>query len=235
MTIASEIQRLQNAKNSIKTSIEWKWITVLSSVTLDWYSTLIDNIQTWVPQSEYDELEQRYEDLLADSWSLLSWITLWSINLWSRKSQYPLWWWTTWLFTIWNYFFTYWPIWTRYIWSSNYQFDWYCWIVYKQKTASTRSTITSPDVYQSNRTSNWASIEISARYIWNNIVNFTVSTVWNFGWWTTTKHFDWTIWWSFTETSEKTWESLNWYKLYTVNCSMSWSSWSDCVWTFKIV
>lgn len=44
MSIASEITRLQNAKASIKTSIEGKGVTVPSSTTLDGYATLIDSI-----------------------------------------------------------------------------------------------------------------------------------------------------------------------------------------------
>ena len=46
MSIASEITRLQNAKASIKSSIESKGVTVSSSTKLDGYSTLIDSIQT---------------------------------------------------------------------------------------------------------------------------------------------------------------------------------------------
>ena len=44
MSVASEIQRLQNAKASIKASIEAKGVTVPSETTLDGYSTLIDSI-----------------------------------------------------------------------------------------------------------------------------------------------------------------------------------------------
>lgn len=46
MSISSEITRLQNAKASIKTSIENKGVTVPSATKLDGYSTLIDSIQT---------------------------------------------------------------------------------------------------------------------------------------------------------------------------------------------
>lgn len=44
MSIASEITRLQNAKSSIKTSIEEKGVTVPSETTLDGFSLLIDQI-----------------------------------------------------------------------------------------------------------------------------------------------------------------------------------------------
>lgn len=46
MSISTEITRLQNAKASIKTSIENKGVTVPSATKLDGYSTLIDSIQT---------------------------------------------------------------------------------------------------------------------------------------------------------------------------------------------
>ena len=46
MSIATEITRLQNAKASIKTSIENKGVVVPSATKLDGYSTLIDSIQT---------------------------------------------------------------------------------------------------------------------------------------------------------------------------------------------
>ena len=42
MSIASEIERLQQAKSGIKTSIENKGVTVPSSALLDTYSTYID-------------------------------------------------------------------------------------------------------------------------------------------------------------------------------------------------
>lgn len=46
MSISSEITRLQNAKASIKTSIEAKGVTVPSSAKLDSYSSYVDQIQT---------------------------------------------------------------------------------------------------------------------------------------------------------------------------------------------
>lgn len=46
MSISTEITRLQNAKASIKSSIEGKGVTVPSSTKLEGYSTLIDTIET---------------------------------------------------------------------------------------------------------------------------------------------------------------------------------------------
>ncbi len=48
MTVASEITRLQNAKSSIRTSIQNKWVTVPSSAKLDTYSWYVDQIQTGI-------------------------------------------------------------------------------------------------------------------------------------------------------------------------------------------
>ena len=48
MTIASEITRLQWAKTDIKSSIEWKWVSVPSNAKLDTYDTYIDQIRTWM-------------------------------------------------------------------------------------------------------------------------------------------------------------------------------------------
>lgn len=45
MSIATEIQRLQTAKQNIKTAIEEKGVTVPSSATIDSYSGYIENIQ----------------------------------------------------------------------------------------------------------------------------------------------------------------------------------------------
>lgn len=80
MTIASEITRLQGAKADIKTAIEGKWVAVPSSTTLDWYSTLIDSIQTWVPQATYNAMKS-----LASIWPCLAsfW---WSSSTCASKS-----------------------------------------------------------------------------------------------------------------------------------------------------
>lgn len=46
MSITTEIERLQNAKNSLKNSLENKGVTVDETATLDVYSTYIDEITT---------------------------------------------------------------------------------------------------------------------------------------------------------------------------------------------
>ena len=53
MTIASEITRLQWAKADIKSSIEWKWVSVPASAKLDTYSTYIDQIERWDPRWKF--------------------------------------------------------------------------------------------------------------------------------------------------------------------------------------
>lgn len=61
MSISSEITRLQNAKASIKTSIENKGVTVPSATKLDGYSTLIDSIQTGGGGISVDDLAQNLQ------------------------------------------------------------------------------------------------------------------------------------------------------------------------------
>lgn len=59
MSIASEITRLQNAKASIKTSIEGKGVTVPSSTTLDGYAALITSIPTGGGESSWTKLGEK--------------------------------------------------------------------------------------------------------------------------------------------------------------------------------
>ena len=70
MSIATEITRLQNAKASIKTSIENKGVTVPSATKLDGYSTLIDSIQTGGGGYDLLDIVKRTEpsgDVVLDS------------------------------------------------------------------------------------------------------------------------------------------------------------------------
>lgn len=45
MSIASEIERLQNAKSALKTAIEGKGVSVPSDTKLDGYADLVDSIE----------------------------------------------------------------------------------------------------------------------------------------------------------------------------------------------
>ena len=45
MSIASEIARIQEAKSSLKASIEGKGVTVPSDASIDVYPSLVDDIQ----------------------------------------------------------------------------------------------------------------------------------------------------------------------------------------------
>lgn len=56
MSIASEITRLQNAKASIKTSIENKGVVVPSATKLDGYSTLIDQISQGTSEAPFNDV-----------------------------------------------------------------------------------------------------------------------------------------------------------------------------------
>lgn len=87
MTIASEISRLQTAKANIKSSIEWKWVTVPSSAKLDSYDDYINQI-------EQIDITKIYYDYSAMQWPCPEWfhvpmssewesiISIWS-NIWA--------------------------------------------------------------------------------------------------------------------------------------------------------
>lgn len=111
MTVASEITRLQWAKADIKTAIENKWVTVPSSTTLDWYPTLIDSIQTWVPQASYNAMQSlaKIPPYLAWSW--------WSSSTAASKSLKC---WDYYIYIAWNSSSS----WSRYIFQRAY-FVWH--------------------------------------------------------------------------------------------------------------
>ncbi len=67
MSIASEITRLQNAKSSIKTSIESKGVTVPSATKLDGYAALIDTIATGGGESSWTKLGEQDFSFSASS------------------------------------------------------------------------------------------------------------------------------------------------------------------------
>lgn len=72
MSIASEITRLQNAKSSIKTSIEGKGVTVPSSTTLDGYAALITSIPTGGGESSWTKLGETDISVTSTSTSAAS-------------------------------------------------------------------------------------------------------------------------------------------------------------------
>ena len=69
MSIATEITRIQTAKNDIKSSIENKGITIENSVKIDDYPTYVDQIPTFDPYNGHD-----YVDLGLPSGTL--WATM---------------------------------------------------------------------------------------------------------------------------------------------------------------
>lgn len=76
MSIASEITRLQNAKNALKTSIEGKGVTV-GDVTLDNYSSKVDLILTRKPeQSKTATPSTSSQTILPDTGYTLSSVTV---------------------------------------------------------------------------------------------------------------------------------------------------------------
>lgn len=75
MTIASEINRLQIAKSCLKSSIESKWVSVPSDLTLDGYYACVDAIQTWPKILKF----------LVVWWG-------WGWWAWSMRTNYGYWW-----------------------------------------------------------------------------------------------------------------------------------------------
>lgn len=78
-TVAEAITRLQNAKSSIKTSIENKWVAVPSNAKIDEYSWYIDQITSW-----WDPRWKFLVSTILRTWNVTS---TWSwdnvVNFWS--------------------------------------------------------------------------------------------------------------------------------------------------------
>ena len=66
MTVASEITRLQNAKSSIRNSIQNKWVSVPADAKLDLYAQYIDQIQAWE-----DEVMAYLGWVLSINWGMI--------------------------------------------------------------------------------------------------------------------------------------------------------------------
>lgn len=84
MTIASEIQRLQEAKASMQTSIWNKWVAIPSSAKLDDYAWYIDQIQTcgwddilsymsWVLSLDWPTIYISWSDSVNNKYGDYSW------------------------------------------------------------------------------------------------------------------------------------------------------------------
>lgn len=65
MSIASEITRLQTAKAGLKTAIEAKGVTVLSSTTIDGYPALVSAIPSG--GADLESLDVYIADYLGDA------------------------------------------------------------------------------------------------------------------------------------------------------------------------
>ena len=109
-TVASEIQRIQNAKAAIKTSIEWKWVAVPSSAKLDTYSTYIDQIEQWwelgsvieyIRDQWWVQINQKYEtirtyhsqyngNVCVPNNRVFNW---WTVLWYACSYQHNSWWW----------------------------------------------------------------------------------------------------------------------------------------------
>lgn len=86
MTIASEITRLQNAKSSIRTAIQSKWVSVPTSAKLDSYYTYINQIKSsaWCVSASCLELWRADCSNYERCWWSSSWVILWMAK--------PNWW-----------------------------------------------------------------------------------------------------------------------------------------------
>jgi len=73
MTIASEIERLQEAKSDIKASIEWKWVSVPNNIKLDAYDTYIDQIKSGVIAEMFTPASLTYDRVLYNSYNGMAW------------------------------------------------------------------------------------------------------------------------------------------------------------------
>lgn len=105
MTIASEITRLQWAKSCIKASIEWKGVTVGSSLKLDSYYSCINAIPAavYLTQAEYDDLpSSKLTDWIPygimSNWKVSKFIRNWTeFNPSSFLDYIIVWgWWAWW-------------------------------------------------------------------------------------------------------------------------------------------
>lgn len=65
MSIQTELNRLQNAKNSLKTAIQNKGVTVPSTTTLDGYAALVQQIETGDMQQVVYDPQSKTQDIFA--------------------------------------------------------------------------------------------------------------------------------------------------------------------------
>ena len=194
MSIASEIQRLQQAKSGIKSAIESKWVTVPSDLKLQGYTDCINCIQQW-----------------GQIWDIPFFIGVWSAtwNKWSR--------WLRSLSTcqIWNYiFFAYTENWYCSSWDA---ITWNVWYykkwnkdICKSNRRDVLSSSSSNDYW--HQWDSWIKVCWSCVYFcvcwcsrycwvkcWYTCFNMNNDTFWS---WTT-----WTLW---------TWYWSEWWYSWTI-------------------
>lgn len=209
MTIASEITRLQWAKSDARDSIINKWVNVPNNAKLDTYHDYIDLIQTWVPQEDYDTFV-----------SMAKWAALWYPDI-SYTANHRFSWWDSYLCKIGNYIFMIW--WYAEYFYSNWHtyFDWYVWIYYKIEWANSWSWCKLYFWRLDSRDSTSSTVNLTPVYDEaTNTVNIEAKIVWN-RWDTITRYLDWVVGSNtISQSSIKTWESLNNYKIYNSSISV---------------
>jgi len=210
MTIASEIERLQEAKADIKSSIEWKWVSVPSSAKLDTYDTYIDQIQQW------------------DGGILTKWIKLYPFHL--NTYWIPATWWIYSWFD-WNVYYGL----NFYSYYISRDDEYYYWVLAYKKDLNWDITYRNSDA-QLYGSYNGDMLYSYFYKKWNEIRCYTVtrnnaypSEYWGYAWiWYTWNYNSNTItqswsWRSPDYTPENRWVDLTWWT------QVSWSEWVDSV------
>lgn len=86
MSIASEIERLQNAKSALKTAIEGKGVSVPASTKLDGYSALVDSIEQGGGGTDDDNWYGVYTN---NRQPVSYWFVKQNSEVWQMPNPYP--------------------------------------------------------------------------------------------------------------------------------------------------
>lgn len=200
------------AQQQIRTSIINKWVNVPANATIDTYPWYIDQIQTWVPQSNYNTV------VSVSKWAVLGYpdISYTADNYWF--------WWNSYLCKIWNNIFMLGVYWYRYADRYNHEhFSSYLWIYYKLEWANSWSRCRDYLWTSESSSYTWATISINNPvYInsdWSVNMNITIEA-----WWTGEMYNQYKKWTIGTNTiadsTSLSWEDLNNYKIYNSSISV---------------
>lgn len=203
MTMASEIERLQEAKADIKTSIEWKWVSVPSSAKLDTYDSYIDQIQQGLPQEDYDTIASVWK------WAALGYPYM------NSTTSHDMQWWNSYLCKIGNYIFMIWWFSEHFSSGTRDYFNWYTGILYKLEWASSWSRCELYFKQLIATTSTTATVNLTPVYVEStNTINIHWEVIGR-RWEKAEAYMDWVIWNNaITISQQATWQDINNYKIY---------------------